>query len=387
MRAVRHGADRLADRIRDVAKPWEVACFLWVPAIAIAYAFWYELRSSTALEDFGIFRNAAKVVIRGDSPFPAAVPHALEHFNTFVYPPSTAILFLPLAEIPLELARVLMLVLGVVCVLVALRLFDVRDWRCYGIAAMSAPAVNSLALGAITSFLLVGAAATWRYRDRPGIAGPAAALTAVGKLFLWPLGLWLFVTRRIRAAAAFVVVALVVGLGGWAVIGFAGLLSYPHLLHVLSDVEQGSSYSPVALLGLTGTPAVLLSVALVLGVALAVALAARGPDGDRRSFAVAALGALLATPILWLHYFLLLFVPIALYRPRLSAIWFAPVILWVTPATHSHGVTWHIVYALAITALVTARTLAESRTRWMVTWTRSIRPRLARRVQPAVGAD
>jgi hypothetical protein len=38
------------------------------------------------------------------------------------------------------------------------------------------------------------------------------------------------------------------------------------------------------------------------------------------------------TPILWLHYLVLLVVPIALARPRLSALWFVPVALSVFEA-------------------------------------------------------
>ena len=38
------------------------------------------------------------------------------------------------------------------------------------------------------------------------------------------------------------------------------------------------------------------------------------------------------TPILWLHYLVLLVVPIALARPRLSALWFAPLALTVFEA-------------------------------------------------------
>src|SRR5205823_4460669 len=114
----------------------------------------------------------------------------------------------------------------------------------------------------------------------------------------------------------------------------------PHLLHVLTKVEQGASYSPIALLRLSGTAASLASLALVIGVALAVALAARGADGDRRAFMVAIAGSLAATPVLWLHYFALLLVPIALYRPRLSGLWLGPLVLWLTPASHANGATW-----------------------------------------------
>jgi hypothetical protein len=375
--------DAIADRIRAFARPWEVAVFLWVPAIAIAYSYWYEFHSRRALQDFMIFRKAARLVLHGTSPFPAATIEAVRHFDQFVYPPAAAVLFTPLAELPVGLARVIMLVLGVVCVIVALRLLDVRDWRCYGVSVMSAPAVNSLALGAVTSFLLVGAALAWRYRSHAGAAGAAAAVTAVFKVLLWPLGLWLVVTRRLRAAVTFAVVALVVTIAAWAAIGFAGLREYPRLLHVLSQAEQGDSYSPVALLRLSGTASTVASVALVAAVALGVALAARGGDGDRRAFAFAVAGALLATPIVWLHYFLLLLVPIALYRPRLSGLWFLPVLLWLTPATHSHGSVWNIAFALAVTLVVLARTVFDERTQRFVPRRDSFSLRLGRRVARA----
>src|SRR6266566_3439668 len=365
MTLVARVAERLADRLRAFARPWELASFIWVPAIVVAYAFWQSLRATTPLDDFGIFRTAAKAVVHGNSPYVAADPHALAHFDKFVYPPSAALLFAPFAALPIKPGSVVMLVLGLICILAALRLLDVRDWRCYGVAAMSAPVINSLALGAVTSFLLVGTAAAWRYRDRPAVAGPVGALTAVMKLFLWPLGLWLLVTKRLRATVAFVVVAGVVVIGGWATIGFNGLRSYPHLLHVLAQVEQGVSYSPVALLGLSRTPATLLSLALVGITVLAVGFSARGADGDRRSFTIAIAGSLVATPVLWLHYFALLLIPIALYRPRLSGLWFVPLILWVTPETHSGGSIWKIALALAVLAVVLARTVADPKTRWL----------------------
>jgi alpha-1,2-mannosyltransferase len=361
------------DRLRAFARPWELASFVWVPAIAVAYSFWWELRTNKRLQDFGIFRIASKAVLHGHSPFPPATPHGVAGFDKFVYPPSTAILFAPFAELPLTVAQVLMLVLGAAAIFVALRLLDVRDWRCYGVAVMSSPSVNTFGLGAVTSFLLVGIAAAWRYRDRPALTGALVGLTAVGKLFLWPVGLWLLVTRRVRAAMVAVAVAAVLVVGGWAVIGFAGLRSYPHLLRVLSKVEQGTSYSPVALFRLSGASAAALTAVLLVLVVAGVALAARGGDGDRRALSLAIVGSLLVTPIVWLHYFLLLLVPIGLYRPRLSPLWFAPLLLWLTPSTHSHGVTWHIALALAVTALVAVRTTAERRTRWLVGWTGVLR--------------
>jgi hypothetical protein len=84
----------------------------------------------------------------------------------------------------------------------------------------------------------------------------------------------------------------------------------------------------------------------------AVVVAGRTADGDRRAFAVAVLGTLAVTPVVWMHYYALLFVPIALYRPRLSPLWAVPLALWLAPSTYSEGVTWRILLGLATVAIV-----------------------------------
>jgi hypothetical protein len=355
-----HRLEGFGDRLRSFAQPWELAAFVWLPGIGIGYACLYELRAREALEDFAIFRTAALSVLHGRSPYVGPNPAAFVHFDRFVYPPVAALLFSPFAALPGGAARVLMFLAGLVAVLAALRVLGVEDWRCYGVAVVSAPAINSLALGALTSFLLLGAALAWRYRDNTAVAGVATAFTAVLKLFLWPLAVWLLATRRWRAFLLCAGASIILLLGGWAVIGFAGLRSYPTLLHVLQQVEAPVSFSVEALFHLGGAAATAVTVALSLAAVAAIALAARSAEGDRRAFAVAIVASLVATPLLWLHYLLLLFVPIALYRPRLSGLWFLPLALWATPMTHSHGVTWRILLALAVLAVVAVRTLATT---------------------------
>jgi alpha-1,2-mannosyltransferase len=350
--------DTIAERLRAVAAPWELASFAWLPALALAVVGWLESRPNAAVGDFRIFRTAARAVLHGTSPYPPATSHALSHFDAFVYPPVSALLFAPAVGLPLAVGRVLFLVLSVASVLVALRLLGVRDWRCYGVALLSAPMVNAFVLGAITPFLLVGAAAVWRYRDRPAQAGVAASLSVVAKLFLWPLAVWLLARRRVRAVVVLGSVSVVAVVGGWAIIGFAGLASYPHVLRILSHVEAPVGYSPLALLG-GAAGSVWVSLPACAAVAAAVVVAARGPDGERRSFAVAVAGAVVAAPIVWLHYLVLLLVPVALYRPRLSPLWFLPFVLWVTPETHANGHVWKVALALAVTLLAVAPALAE----------------------------
>lgn len=348
------------DRLRSFAKPWELVSFVWIPAIGLAYASWAEVQASDPLQDFGIFRKAALEVVHGRSPYVHPSAAALAHFDKFVYPPVAAFVFAPFAALPAGAARVLMAVAGLAAVFGALRLLRVEDWRCYGVAAVSAPAINTLALGAITSFLLLGAALAWRYRETPAVVAIATAITAALKLFLWPMVVWLIATRRWRAAAICAGSALVLLLGGWAIIDFSGFRSYPTVVHLLAQVEAPASYSTIALLGLSGSAQTGVTLALSLLAVVGIVFAARGAKGDRRAFAVAVVASLVVTPLVWLHYLLLLFVPIALYRPRISGLWFLPLLLWVTPMTHSHGVTWRIALALAVVAIVALRTVGSS---------------------------
>jgi Glycosyltransferase family 87 len=352
-----HRFEAFGDRLRSFAQPWEIAAFLWAPGIVLGFAGWYEIRSRSALQDFGIFRTAALAVVHGHTPYVTPTAAAFAHFDKFVYPPIAALVFAPFAALPPGPARVLMFVLGVAAILGALRVLRVEDWRCYGVAIVSAPAINTLALGALTSLLLLGVALVWRYRDNAAVAAAAAALTAVVKLFLWPLGIWLLATKRWRAALLCAGIGVLLLLVGWAVIDFAGLRSYPTVVHLLEKVEAPASYSLVALFGLSGSAATAATAALSLAAVGAIWLTARGAGGDRRSLAVAVVASLVVTPLVWMHYLLLLFVPIALYRPRLSGLWFVPLVLWLTPTTHSHGTPWRIALALAVVAVVALRTL------------------------------
>jgi alpha-1,2-mannosyltransferase len=355
--------NRLGDVIRSFAAPWEFALFLCLPLVLLAVVFAADLHWSDSLGDWQIFRAAARSVVHGHSPYVVVDPASLSHNDKFVYPPVTAFLVAPLAVLPVELGRVLVLLLAVVCVLVALRLLDVSDWRCYGLALLTAPVVDTVSLGALSTVLLAGVAAAWRYRDRPVVGAVAVAGTAVAKLFLWPLGLWLAATRRWRSGLWAAALGGAMLAGGWVAIGFAGLSSYPHLLRVLSRVEAVESYSLAGLFRVTGGGALALTAASAALVAAAVLWTARGRDGDRRALAVAVAGSVLATPVLWLHYFVLLFVPLALYRPRLSALWFAPLAFWVTPVAHSGGSVWRTAFALVLAATIAGLAVSRPSTR------------------------
>src|SRR5581483_10010850 len=68
--------------------------------------------------------------------------------------------------------------------------------------------------------------------------------------------------------------------------------------------------------------------------ALVFVLAAR-EDGDRRAFAAAVAAALVLSPIVWMHYLVVLVVPIALTAPRFALPWLLPALaFWPLTDTH-----------------------------------------------------
>ncbi len=148
-----------------------------------------------------------------------------------------------------------------------------------------------------------------------------------------PLVAWLLVTRRFRAAAIAAATAAGLWLGGWALIGFRGLAGYPHLLSVLTEIEDDRGYSPVAYANLIGIGGGLASAApYLVGAGLLVALwvVSRRPEGaDEAAFLVGVLLLLACSPIVWHHYLVLLFVPLAVYCPRFAPIWLLPLVCWI----------------------------------------------------------
>jgi hypothetical protein len=131
------------------------------------------------------------------------------------------------------------------------------------------------------------------------------------------------------------------------------------MLATLTRVEGGRSYSLFALLLSAGASTTLSRVALlVAAVALvaAIIVMARRPGGEERSFGLALAASLLLSPIVWAHYFILLLIPIALSRPRLSPLWFAPLAFWLTtPTAHSQGSSARIVISLGIALAIFVR--------------------------------
>jgi Glycosyltransferase family 87 len=294
------------------------------------------------LFDLHTMWQAGHDVVTGHSPYP------------FVYPAPAAFAMAPFGALPWTAAVVAFTLTLIGGLVLTLRLLGVRDWRCYALALGAMPMASSIMIGTPSPLLGLGAAVAWRYRERRWIAAAAIVSVVVTKIFLWPLAIWLVATRRYRTAASSAVLGFVVLFGSWGILGFSGLRDYPSRLGNIAGLEQDKSYSPFALfraLGLSTGSTRLAVLGLTLLAVAAIFAASRGKDGDRLSFVFALITGLLASPIVWLHYLVLLVIPLAMYRPRLSAAWFIPITYWFLPGQESHGSVRNILVMFGLTAL------------------------------------
>jgi hypothetical protein len=67
------------------------------------------------------------------------------------------------------------------------------------------------------------------------------------------------------------------------------------------------------------------------------------------------------SPIVWLHYFALLLVPMAVSRPRFEPIWLLPVTLWAVPADGADRAAWQTALGLAVFAVICGFCLRDRR--------------------------
>lgn len=301
---------------------------------------------------------AAEALLDGRSPYPALDDPILEDQKGYVYPPQLLFALAPLTPLPVGVAAALAAA-GLLALLgLTLRVLEIRDVRCYAASVLWVPAVSGVLLGNISIPLAFLVAVAWRYRDGTWRPAWALGLAISAKLLMWPLLVWAVVTRRSRVSVLAVAIGALVTLAAWAIIGFDGLTGYPDLLERLSEIQSERSYSIVGMAATAGLPdAAGRALTLLVGGALLVGCVvySRRAD-DERAFTCAIAATLALSPIVWLHYLVVLLVPVAIARPRFSALWLLPVLLWVSPrpgyaegiATFAPGIAAAIVVAVLL---------------------------------------
>jgi alpha-1,2-mannosyltransferase len=325
-------------RRRSVSLALSFALFAELPLLLAGYLL---VESIPTMADFTVFWETGRAVLAGGG-------------GEFAYPAPAALALAPFGLLPYTIGAAIFGLLAIAAVPVTLYVLGVRDWRCYGAAFLTSATLSVIIAGALSSILALGAAVAWRYRAHVKSTALVVAATVVAKIFLWPLLVWLLATRRLRTAFAAAGVLAVGALAGWAVTGFSSLLHYPSQLSRMASLEQGEGYSAVAAgmaLGFEPEHARVAAVVLTAVLLVAMFVVARREDGDQRSFTLAIATSLAATPIVWLHYFVLLLVPIALARPRLSGLWLLPIGFWAC-SIRSGGDPAMITIGVVLTVLI-----------------------------------
>jgi alpha-1,2-mannosyltransferase len=321
------------------------------PAALTAWLVFAALRFHWVAFDFyRAYYPAAHRLLHGGSPY--AVTHQDVVAGTaFVYPALSAVAFAPFALVGRGLSQHLYMLLCLTMVPGALWAMRVRDWRVYGVVLLWFPMIIGWQGENISVPLMLLLALAWRYRDRPVTAGLVTAVAISLKPFFWPLGLWLLATRRWRAAAWAFGWGLLVNLLAWGIVGFDEIHAYLRLSGQVTDALWRGGYSMLAVAGHLGFGRGVGEVLLVaVSAAVGVALIYKGfvKRQDREAMALAVALMLVASPLVWVHYFVLLLVPIALARPRFGVIWVAPIAMWaLPPGTTVAG--WELALAWAVT--------------------------------------
>ena len=311
-----------------------VALFALLPAAVVAGMFVVALETGPLAWDF---RNElypqAKDLLTGTNPYPEAL-----------WPPLATVVAMPFTFLPSEAAGVAFALVGLVCTALALWLVGVRDWRVYGAVGLWPPVLGDIRIAHLTPFLCLLTALVWRYRDRPGGSGVALGIAGGLKFLLWPLGVWLIAIGRARAVAIAAGIAFASLL---FVAPFASPVEYAHTVRGVADRFDQDSYSTFGLLTQLGTSdSFAHAVTYALGAALLIL------TWRRRSFALAIAAALVVSPIVWLDFYALAAVPLAIARPRLSLVWLLPLLTWGLPSSGIATDEWGVGRVLVVFAVV-----------------------------------
>lgn len=269
---------------------------------------------------------------------------------SFLWPMAAVLPIVPVTAIPPEAADWLATLFVIATLVAALWVLQIRDWRLYGVVLLWPATIEAIQTANASLPLTLLVAVMWRYRTRAGLAGVALGYGVAVKLFLWPLVVWLALVGRIRAAT---VAAAVAAASLLLLLPFTSIGDYVLLLRNLGETFEHDAYTPFALLADLGVPdGPARAVTTVLGAAV-LAVAWR-----RRSLGLAIAAALVLSPIVWRHFFVLLLVPLALSRPRFDAVWLIPIGLWLGDGTFN-GAPWQTAACLLLAA--TTLVLCERR--------------------------
>jgi alpha-1,2-mannosyltransferase len=315
-------------------------------ALTLAWLLYIFARGHMLAEDLvHSYLPATHALLHGHDPY---LLEPVTATNAFVYPPLAGYIWAPLTLFSSTVAAALATALTVAAIPLTLAAVGVRDWRCYPLALLWFPSLWGIQTANLTVFLVLGTAVVWRYRDRSVAAGVGAGLLVALKLYVWPLIVFLAITRRWRAAATAWAAAVVFVVVPWSWNGFAGLAAYPHRIAAFNAAKHGNSYSLGALVApYTGWAT---AQVLVILTGLAVLWLAWHHRKNDALALVSALAASIAfSPVVRPEYFLVLLVVLGVTRIPFGWAWFLP-LAYVLAWQSDQLAGWRIAAGLVITA-------------------------------------
>ena len=316
-----------------------------VPVIAYVNLFHVARSGGSFATDFrDEIYPEAKELLRGNNPFPPRDAE-LTHGHNFIWPPLVGYAVAPLTLLSSGAAEVVIVLIEIACFMAALWIVGVRDWRVYGVASIWGSVIGEMRTAHLSLILCLLVAIVWRTRERTAVAGLVLGFAMGLKLFLWPLVLWLASLRRWREAG---IAAATAAASLLLLLPFIGILEYVRLLRRLGDTFDQDSFTPYGLLVQAGA-----SSAAARAIGLAIGLAVVALAWRRRSFALFVAAALLLSPIVWLDYFAVAAIPLAVVRPTFSWIWPLPVLTFGMASSGAGvGVATHTGWVLAIFVVI-----------------------------------
>jgi alpha-1,2-mannosyltransferase len=322
----------------DLSRPREAVLAVLLALAAASYAYrTARIAQASGFEDFRVMFRASAALVEGRSPYEVAAMREAPFAAHYKYPPLFAALIEPLRPLGFRRAARVWLAFLEACYAAALvilvRSFGLRFRSpAFYAAAITAlvfqPSLDSLGGGQLDALLLLLLAAAWASlaagRETP--AGAPIALAAMLKVYPGLLAAHLVVRRRWRAlatglASAIALLALSVLLAGWEAHQefVTGVL--PANAGGTAWVENQSLFGFFARFFVDGAvggpgketraPAAALLAAVAGAALLALTLLAGAATRDEAALFGALIAAvLMALPVAWIHYEVILLIPL-----------------------------------------------------------------------------
>ena len=308
------------DAVMFTAGFWVLAVSLWLQVSYLGAALGRISTGSMRVHvDFDSFWRSARAMLEGKGIYDTGVE--LVNLN----PPVWTVLISPLGLLePLMAYRVFVVISVVVVVgylswiVEELRLRP--GWTAVGVLMLllSSPLLATLALGQVYPVLALGLVAAWvaDRRERDEVSGAALGLVVALKPSLLPVLLWPLARQRWRAFVAAVVSGAVVTLIGVVILGPGATLDYIGVLRdrSVSAYWDNASIPSAAARLFTENPyaqnvatlPLMVPVGYALGIAAIALTAMRIRHGPEVGLWVLVAASLLASPIAWHNYLVLL---------------------------------------------------------------------------------